>query len=146
MKSDRPSSGDNHTLLVQLNDALTNLGKQMATHIDQQIIENGKLHARIDGVQIETRNGVDSIKASLADRGRVGPAQVAVLLSALAIIGGLAQSYISVRLGNITPLIEHNTLQNAEDAHTRNELREQITLLRIQQGVLADRFTRREEP
>jgi hypothetical protein len=146
MKDEKPSSSDNHTLLVQLNDAVSHLGKQMSEHIDQQHLENTRLHARIDGVQIETRNGVDSIKSSLADRGRVGPSQVAVLLSALAIVGGLAQSYISVRLGNITPVIEENTRQNAEDSQTSKALSEQITLLRIEQAVLSDRAEKEEEP
>lgn len=113
MKAGRSTTSlENHTLLVQLTDAVGGLGKQMATHISEQQEVNNRLHQRIDGVQNETRQGVDSIKASLSGMGKVNSTQVfalvAVLVSVLTMFGGLAHSYLSVRLGNITPLIDSN--------------------------------------
>lgn len=116
MKADgsKPSvSQENHIMLVQLNDAVTSLSKQVGNHISEQQDENIRLHQRIDTVQGETRKGVDEIKSSLASTGKVNSGQIfgliAVLISVLAFFGGLAQAYLSVRLGNITPLIEHNS-------------------------------------
>lgn len=128
MKATQPKpnvSQENHIMLVQLNDAVTSLSKQVGNHISEQQDENIRLHQRIDTVQNETRKGVDEIKSSLANTGKVSSGQIfsliAVLISVLAFFGGLAQAYLSVRLGNITPLIEHNS-----DALTvtREELRQ----------------------
>lgn len=129
-------SGENHTLLVQLNDAVTAMGKQVGQHIEQQTKENVRLHERIDGVQVETRNGVDAIKASLASSGKVTAsnifALIAVLVSVMALVGGIAQAYISVRLGNITPLIDANMAQIEQVRTEQHRQREELTLTRIE--------------
>lgn len=143
MKSQAATSTDNHTLLVQLGDGVTNLSSQVSKHITEQQAENGRLHLRIDGVQGETRKGVDEIKASLANAGKISSSHVAVLLSIFAIGGGLAQSYISVRLGNITPLIERNAADNAADSAGREKTRNDLSDLRVKIAILEERSLRK---
>lgn len=100
-------------MLVQLNDAVAGLTKTVSSHMSEQQNENVRLHQRIDTVQNETRKMVDEIKSSLANTGKISAGQIfsliAVLISVLAFFGGLAQAYLSVRLGNITPLIDHHS-------------------------------------
>lgn len=137
MMKDKPStSQENHTMLVQLTDAVSVLTKQVGSHISEQQQENKRLHERIDGVQLETRNGVDAIKSSLAQTGKISAsnifALIAVIISVLALVGGIATAYIDVRLGNITPLIEANAAQAGELKAAQQRLSEDLTRTRIE--------------
>jgi hypothetical protein len=133
------ASEANHTLLIQLADAVGNVGKQVAEqgdyltrHITEQQEENRIIHTRINDNRDETTRGITEIKDSLASRGRLSAAHVAVALSAVAMLSGLAQAYISVRLGNITPLIDANTAAIAAGDGQRMQMREELTKARIE--------------
>lgn len=129
-------SSENHELLVRLSDSVTHLGEQVTTFHKAQQTENRVLHERIDSVQIETRKGVDEIKNTLAQSGKISAGNIfsliAVLVSVLALIGGITQSYISVRLGNITPLIDHNAAMLHEQHVELRSQREDLTKARIE--------------
>ena len=88
-------------------------GKQLAASISNQERENENIYKRIDIAQEEMRKGVAEIKDSLASRGKISSTQIfaliAVLISGMALFGGIAQAYISVRLDTIKPLIDTNT-------------------------------------
>ena len=120
MKTASQTSTDNHTLLIQLGDSLLGikqqqegLGGQLTTHIKEQQIENQRLNTRIDDTQVQSRKGVEEIKDSLAQRGRISGGVIlgfiGVTCSVLALIGGITQAYVSSRIENIIPLIEYNT-------------------------------------
>lgn len=130
-KTESPSM-QNHTLLVQLTDAVASLNTTVSKHISEQQQENDRLHQRIDNVQNETRKGVDEIKASLAGNGKINSGHIAVLIALLTMFGGLAHAYLSVRLGNITPLIDSNKHQlEALHAELRQH-RDELTATRIE--------------
>jgi hypothetical protein len=103
------TSLENHTMLVQLNDAVTGLARQVTSHISEQKEVNNHLYSRIDTVQNETRRGVDEIKGSLGQSGKISPAHVAALISLMALFGGFAQFFLDTKIANITPLIDSNT-------------------------------------
>ncbi len=129
-------SSENHTMLVQLTDSVNNLGKQVSQSYEAQQAENKNLHARIDSVQVETRKGVDEIKSSLAQTGKISAsnifALIAVIVSVLALGGGIATAYIDVRLGNITPLIEANAAHTDDLRTEMRSQREDLTRARLE--------------
>ena len=139
------ASQQNHTLLIQLADNLAAIGKQLGAHITEQQQENIRLHSRIDETQTQARTGVMEIKDSLASRGRISSGQVfsfvAVLVSLMTMAGGLSQAYISVRLGNITPLIDANTAATAAVNAEQQRQREELTRSRVDNARSEGRMT-----
>jgi hypothetical protein len=118
-------STENHTLLIQLRDQVSNLGTQVGTFVEAQTRENQRLHERIDIAQTRSADAVASIKDALANKGRVSGSFIlsltAVLLSSAAIIGGAVTTYVSGRMETITPSIH---AQSEEIARTRAYLDE----------------------
>lgn len=139
------TSVDNHTLLIQLKDAMTTIGAQLGSHITEQQAENKAIHQRItdsERAQREAENrfsaALDSLKDLLGKKGQLSGSGVlsliAVAFTMIVGVGGIVTKYIDVRLGNVEPLIKHNTYAALASSAERDVMREQLVTVRVEQA------------
>ena len=115
---------DNHTLLVQLKDSVGMVGGTLDAFIKAQSEENRRIHERIDNTNTTIVSAVGAIKDGMAERGRITPSLVAMVLSSVAIFGGAGSTYVTMQTASLKSDTANNTsqIQNAEQA--RNILSE----------------------
>lgn len=129
-------SEQNHTLLVKLADRVDNVGTTLKSFIDAQSEENRRIHERIDDAQERTAKAVESIKDSMASRGRVSGGFIlslcATLVSTLAILGGLATTYVNNRLETIQPTLTRHAAEIDAQRHAMEQERRQASEIQSQ--------------
>jgi len=130
-----PSNGtkfseENHTLLVQLRDNVGSLGGTLDNFIKAQSEENRRLHGRIDDTNSAMLTAVGSIKDTIAERSRVTPALIAMILSSLAIIGGAGSYFVNLQASTLRTDIDN--------------IGGKVAAAEIQRLTMADRLSRVE--
>lgn len=132
---------DNHGLLLQLVDHQKSFSEKLDTHIANTETETKRIDERIDRVQDIFRNSIDELKSTLSASGKISSgsifALVAVLMSFATLTGGAVSAYVSVRLGNITPLISANTTAIQADEAKAAEMQRQLHQFQLE-AVRAD--------
>ena len=110
------ASVENHALLIQLSDSFKSVVNKLDSHIASSEIKSAAIHLRID-----------EVRDQLAAKGKLSSGSIfgfaGVSMSALLLIGGVVSAYVSVRLGNIIPLIEANTQEIRAGDTQRMEIR-----------------------
>lgn len=139
---DNKFSAENHTMLVQLRDNVGTLSSTVTSFITAQGEENRRLHGRID-LQGETVNrrieaqgealsrAVGSIKDSIAERARVTPALIAMILSSIAILGGAGTAYIGLQTAPIKTDIANAASEIHQIEAQRLIMRQDLVALQI---------------
>ena len=110
------ASVENHALLIQLSDSFKAVVNKLDSHIASSETKSAAIHVRID-----------EVRDQLAAKGKLSSGSIfgfaGVFMTALLLIGGVMSAYVSVRLGNIIPIIDANTQANQYGESQRMEIR-----------------------
>lgn len=128
---DKQLREDNHTILVQLQTGVADMGSTLTKFMEAQGKENKALHERIDDTNKSFSTAVSSIKDSIAERSRMTPALGAMILSSLAIIGGMCSAYIGLRTDGLRADINHVSADLIASGQHRRAMDEKLVEVRV---------------
>lgn len=106
----------NYDVLIRLEESMTGMRGSFEKFTVEQEIENKRIHSRIDATQEKFLLTFTTLKDGMAEKGRITPAFVAIVLSLLTTSGWVCSRYIDMQVAPLNGAIELN-LENLSEAH-----------------------------
>ena len=136
---------ENHDVLLRLEAAVGGMSGRFEKFAADQEIENKLLHARITETQTNFLTTFSQLKEGMAEKGRITPAFVAIILSLITIFSGAGAAYVGMMNSPLEKAIAANRASISEDNRERAELDNKIQRSAIQHAVADAKFEQDRE-
>ena len=125
----------NYDVLIRLEEGQDGMRKSFEKFTQDQEIENKVIHARIDATQKEFLTAVGTLKEGMAERGRINPSHIAIILSLFAIISGAGATYVQMQLNPVEKQVIANASKITSSETERMLLSKDLQSIAVETAV-----------